>query len=81
MMYSKGKGWITGYGDGYTGHEGNGSGQSCKEEVHGYGKGCPNLNNTKDEEPSCIRLLTDDIEDVNFFICQSHILNNKKETK
>ena len=87
MMYGKGKGWFDGFGDGYTGQEGNGSGQSTKEKVDYYGIGDPITDSLKknafsyNEEASCTRLLTDSIEDINFYICQSYILNNKKETK
>ena len=79
MMHGDGKGWFDGFGDGYTGNGGNGSGQSTKEKLDYYGTGVYSGNTI--EEASCTRLLTDAIEDINFYICQSHILNNKKETK
>ena len=65
---------IDGYGDGNGDTFGNGYGIG----IEGDGRGNGYMEDEEEEQLSAIRLLADAIENINFYICQSHILNNKK---
>ena len=78
MMHGDGKGWFDGFGDGYTGNEGNGSGQSTKEKLDYCGTGV--YSGKTIEEASCTRLLTDAIEDINFYLAQLHLMVQRTTT-
>ena len=70
---SDGIGYGNGYGDEYGDGYGDGLGDG-----YGCGDGRGNEFDEEEEQLSAIRLLSDAIQNINFYICQLHLMRKTK---
>lgn len=71
--YGYGKGYGKGYGDGGGYGGGYGYGLILGDgEISEYGEP-----DREEEQLSCTRLLTDKYPEINYYLCQLHVINSK----
>jgi hypothetical protein len=72
----KGNGYGVGI-DGYDDGDGNGDGYEYGIGIEGDGRRIEYMEDEEEEQLSAIRLLSDDTQDINFYICQLQLLKSR----